>query len=107
MMTTGISDLNDILIEGTVVANVDRQENTEGGNKKATNFTIEVRSGYGEKFYRHNVVMFQKLTDLFGDKIVNGAFVRIRGHLIETNLVVGEKVVFFSKICADRLEIDA
>jgi len=108
-MEQEIEDMNLVLLEGTVISTVNIQDD---GNKKAINFALEVQknsSTGAPKFFKHNVVAFNTLVDRFRDVIKNGSYVRVRGHLIEASLAVGEgeqaKIVVFSKVCADFIEV--
>lgn len=101
----GISDLNSGQIEGTVVGNPNMQETTDG--RKTLNFAIEIEKigSTGKKYYKHQVVAFGKIAEVYEPYIKNGVFVRIKYHLIQQSLVVGDKNVEFSKISCDYIEI--
>ena len=103
-----MDDQNLVLLEGTIIGSVDEQVT---GDTRALNFTIESKKGTrnGDKFFRHQIVVWNKTATEVCEKVKNGVYVRIRGHLQQSQLVVGEgdtaKVVYFDKACADFIEI--
>ena len=106
-----VSDKDFVLLEGTVVG---MPYKSVSGDKVALNFTLESMrdNGYGKKTYNHNVVIWNKMVEDFGDKIVNGAYVSGRGHLQVQKLVykdveTGEvKTLEYDKCCFDYIEIE-
>lgn len=109
-MTNGISDMDLILLEGTVIGTPYK---STVGEKTALNFMVETmrHSSYGEKTYIHSVVIWNKLADEFEGKIKNGAYIRGRGHLQVNKLTykdieTGEvKTMEYDKPCYDWIEI--
>lgn len=106
-----VSDKDFVLLEGTVVG---VPYKSVSGDKTALNFTVESMrdNGYGKKTYNHNVVIWNKMVEDFGDKIVNGAYVSGRGHLQVQKLVykdveTGEvKTLEYDKIALDYIEVE-
>jgi len=106
-----MDDLNLVLVEGVVVGNV--VVSTAPDGKKAINFEVESKRTHVEKgdmYYRHQVVLWDKLVDKVGDKIVNGLFVRVRGHLQQGKFNYTDegmqKSFAFDKIAADFVEYE-
>ena len=106
-----VSDKDFVLLEGTVIGSPYK---SVSGDKVAINFTLESMrdNGYGKKTYNHNVVIWNKMVEDFGEKIINGAYVSGRGHLQVQKLVykdveTGEvKTLEYDKICFDYIEIE-
>ena len=106
-----VSDKDFVLLEGTVVGTPYK---SVSGEKVALNFTLESMrdNGYGKKTYNHQVVIWNKMVEDFGDKIVNGAYISGRGHLQVQKLVYKDvasdevKTLEYDKISMDYIEID-
>ena len=106
-----VSDKDFVLLEGTVIGSPYK---SVSGDKTALNFTLESMrdNGYGKKTYNHNVVIWNKMVEDFGDKIINGAYVSGRGHLQVQKLVykdveTGEvKTLEYDKVAYDYIEIE-
>ena len=106
-----VSDKDFVLLEGTVVG---MPYKSVSGDKVALNFTLESMrdNGYGKKTYNHNVVIWNKMVEDFGEKIINGAYVSGRGHLQVQKLVykdveTGEvKTLEYDKVAYDYIEIE-
>ena len=106
-----VSDKDFVLLEGTVVG---VPYKSVSGDKTALNFTLESMrdNGYGKKTYNHQVVIWNKMVEDFGEKITNGAYVSGRGHLQVQKLVykdveTGEvKTLEYDKVCMDYIEIE-
>lgn len=102
----GINDRNKGNIEGTVVGTPNMQDT--GGGRKAFNFVIECRkhTSSGEKFFRHHVVAFNNIADMYAPYIKDGVFVNIEYHLIEQSIMVDGKKFEYSKPVADYIEVE-
>ena len=106
-----VSDKDFVLLEGTVVGTPYK---SVSGEKVALNFTLESMrdNGYGKKTYNHQVVIWNKMVEDFGEKITNGAYVSGRGHLQVQKLAykdveTGEvKTLEYDKCCFDYIEIE-
>ncbi len=102
-----IKDLNKVFLEGTVVGN---PVLVEANGKKALNFVLEsmVDVEGQEKFYRHGCVMWDNAIAKFEDKVVNGTYLRVEGHLQAgvLNYIDGEdaKVLYYDKVNVKFLE---
>ena len=109
-MTNGISDMDLVILEGTVIGTPFK---SMVGDKTALNFTIETmrHSNYGDKTYNHQVVLWNKLADEFESKIKNGVYIRGRGHLQVNKLTykdieTGEiKTMEYDKVSLDYIEV--
>ena len=106
-----VSDKDFVLLEGTVIGSPYK---SVSGDKVALNFTLESMrdNGYGKKTYNHQVVIWNKMVEDFGEKITNGAYVSGRGHLQVQKLVykdveTGEvKTLEYDKVAYDYIEIE-
>lgn len=99
-----ISDLNRVDLEGTVMFT---PEVVEKDDKKAINFLIEnCREGKnGIMKFRYNCVVWGTSVEKVQDRLKEGAYVRIRGHLQDNTLDLPDgKVFHYTKPCADYIE---
>ena len=82
-----MDDIDLVILTGVVVGNPDLQGDIPNG-RKALNFVVECQKTIqGKKmFFKHQITAWDKVVDKFQDKIVNGAFVRIEGHLQASQL---------------------
>ena len=83
----GMDDLDMVLLTGTIVGNPDMQDNIPNG-RVALNFVVECQKTIQGKpmFFRHQITAWDKVVEKYKDKIVNGPFVRIEGHLQASTL---------------------
>jgi single-stranded DNA-binding protein len=101
-----LNNMNRVDLEGYVVFT---PEVVESNGKRAMNFLIEnVRNHKtGETRFRYNCVVWGNQIDKVQDKLVEGAFVRIAGHLQDNTLELPDGRNFhYSKTCADYIEFD-
>lgn len=101
-----ISDQNRVELEGTVVYT---PEVVETNGRRAMNFLIEnhrITKG-GETRFRYNCVAWGTMVDKVQDKLKEGVFVRVNGHLQDNVLELPDGRLFhYSKTCADYIEFD-
>ena len=100
-----INDDNEVKLSGYVIGNVYK---SEAGGKTALNFTIETKkySGTESKCFPHSVVMFDPQASKVQHLLVNGAFVKTRGHLLSQPLTVLDETGKPTSRCIDKVTID-
>lgn len=101
---------NDVRLEGILIGNVYK---SESNGKLAINFTIETTkySGKDARCYPHTVVMFDPQASKVEHLLVNGAFVKARGHLLSQLVTIldetGKPVSrYIDKVAIDFIQID-
>lgn len=114
-----LDHLNNVFLEGIISRDPDIKENN---GKRAMNFILENdrETSKGRETFKYHCVAWDKVVDRWGHRMVQGAFIRITGHLQdsvqlteqasvneETKEVVIEKKPFhYIKVCADHVEFD-
>ena len=114
-----LDHLNNVFLEGIISHDPDIKENN---GKRAMNFVVENDrfTSKGRETFKYHCVAWDKVIDRFGAKMVQGAFIRITGHLqdsmqlieqasvnADTKEIALEKFPFhFTKVCADHVEFD-
>lgn len=101
-----INDDNEVRLEG-IVFRTPEEFDTDG--KKVMNFAIEntryTANGVDRQLY--NCVAWNKAVERFGGRIVEGARVRIKGHLQSNVYVLPDGKEFkYTKVCVDFLEAE-
>jgi len=81
-----MDDIDIVIVSGVVTENPDWQETTTG--KVALNFVIETGKTVGKevRYFKHQITLWGKMAEKYKDKIKNGAYVRVEGHLQATVL---------------------
>jgi len=110
---------NFVKIEGYVAYDPEIKENN---GKRAMNFVIENerRTRNGKEGFKYHCVAWEKVIDRSGDRIKQGEFVRITGHLQDSlmrfdsskidpdtkEILTEAKDFHYTKVCADFIEFD-
>lgn len=82
-----MDDIDMVVVSGVIIGNPDIQDNIPNG-RVAINFVIESQKTIqGKKVYfKHQITAWDKVAEKFRSKIVNGAMVRVEGHLQSSEL---------------------
>lgn len=98
-----MDDLNFVLLEGCILF---VQEVKDVNEKKVLNFVVEnIReTKIGSQRFKYNCVAWDKIIEKFGNKIKEGEFVRITGHLQDSVLKTESSDFHYAKICVDHIE---
>lgn len=97
---------NVVFLEGTIVYT---PEMVEKDGKKAVNFVVEnFRTNQnGQSRFKYNCVAWGAIADRYIDRLKEGTFVRITGHLQDNVLELPEDKIFhYSKTCANYIEFE-
>ena len=101
-----LDDLNRVDLEGTVVFT---PEIVENNGKKVVNFLIENvrKSRDKETRFKYNCVAWGAVAEKVIDRLKEGVFIRITGHLQDnTMLMPDEKLFHYAKTCVDYIEFE-
>ena len=97
-----INDENEVRLEGVVFRTPDEYD--AGDGKKVMNFAVEnTRNGTDSQLY--NCVIWNRVLEKYRHLIIEGDFVRIKGHLQSNTLEMPDGKLFkYAKVCVDHLE---
>jgi hypothetical protein len=105
-----INDDNEVRLSGILIGNIYK---SESNGKLALNFTIETKkySGTDSKCFPHSVVMFDPQASKVERLLVNGAYVKARGHLLSQPVTALDETGkptsrYIDKVAIDYIEID-
>lgn len=81
-MAGEMDDVDFVMVSGIISENPDYQDNIPNG-RKALNFIVESRKTIKGKpmFFKHQVTAWDMIAESNVSRLVNGAYVRVEGHL--------------------------
>ena len=77
-----MDDIDMVVVSGVVSCTPDYQDDI-GNGKKALNFVIDTKKTIQGKavYFKHQITAWDRIAEKYLDRIVDGAYVRVEGHL--------------------------